>query len=150
LLNLSIVIGILNRCERNDFPLPDFLKILKRNILAISANHANHLINLFLREVLPEASEKEGDIIERQYSIFIDINHFECLAYLLIGVELSIYLIAGCIVLVGVLMGDQLLGFICLFLFLCRGLNGLLALGTLDFYRVLDFSLALRLVYQAR
>ena len=106
MFNLSILIGILDRCERNDFPLPDFLKILKHDILAISADHTNHLINLFLSEVLPEAFEKEGDIVERQYSIFIDIYHFECLAYLLIRVELTIYLITGCIVLVGVFMGD--------------------------------------------
>ena len=106
MFNLSILIGILDCCERNDFPLTDFLKILKHNILAISADHANHLIDLFLSEVLPEAFEKEGDIVERQYSIFIDIYHFECLAYLLIGVELSINLVASCIVLVGVFMGD--------------------------------------------
>jgi len=149
LLNLSILIGILNRCERDDFPLPDFLKILQHDTLSISADHTNHLINLFLRELLPKAFEKEGDIIERQYSIFIDIYHFECLAYLLIGVELSIDLVAGCIVLVRVFVGDQLLGFICLLLPLCRGLQGLLALGTVYFYRVLDVSLALGLVYQA-
>lgn len=41
------------------------------------------------------------------------------------------------------------MGFICLLLLLCWGLQGLLALGTVDFYRVFDVSLALGLVYQA-
>lgn len=47
-------------------------------------------------------------------------------------------------------MRDHLLRFVCLFHLLYRGLQGLLALGTIDLYRVLDVSLALSLVYDAR
>jgi hypothetical protein len=86
LLELRVLIRILNRCKRDDFPLPNFLKILKDYILPISTDHTNHLINLFLRKLFPEAFQKESDIIERQYSIFIDIYHFECLSYLFIGI----------------------------------------------------------------
>lgn len=122
LFYLSILIGILNRCKRYDFSLPDFLKILKYYILPISTHHTNHLINLFLRKLLSKALQKERNIIERQHSIFIDIYHLECLSYLLIRIQLAIYLIACCIILVGVFMGYHPLGFICFLLLFCWGI----------------------------
>lgn len=100
--------------------------------------------------LLAHAFQEERDVVIGQHPILVDVDHLEGFTDLLIGVQLTVDLVACRLGSVGVLMRYAFL------LFLAGGLRlrwtrevGLAVLWSVDFDGVEDLLFAFRLIHEA-
>ena len=96
--------------KRGDFALTNFLKIFKNNLLSIFTHHFYHLLNFFFSVRLIHATQKKGNLFNRQIAVVVKIDDIESLSNIIVWKKFPIDFIASSIRAVRS-FADRLFGF---------------------------------------
>lgn len=79
--------------EGHKLPLGYFLEIFGKHAFRVIADDVDHFMHFFGGELLIHAAHEEGEVIEGEHAIFIDVDHLEGLSDFLLRVEVAVNVI---------------------------------------------------------